>query len=362
MQPNDKVFWDDVRHWNRENCGWTMGRQQRFVKKVDRDLTAPNPAASFAYLDEASGKEKEAELQRQNHRYRATYQEGSPPKKHESMPWLKDRNLGPGDYEHRDPWEVEQTCGFVPASSMFKSESKRDLYLNEGFHKTRLGKLVGPQTPARKVPEIEKVRRERGKEPRPRQAAALLRQKQASGMARTSLKRPSEASLKTTMWWWWWWCRRAVAGKRDGPSEASLKTTMWWWWWWWWWCRCCRCSSAAVAGKREGWRGPERSEREEQMWRRRCLCSHENHIQDDPHQCEMFQIVLGRSRTMGNVSDRPGATRCRCCCRCSSAAEASKREGCRGETPTNPGAHVLGHTRARPHTCSATHVLGHTWR
>ena len=88
---------------------------------MDRDLTAPNPAASFAYLDEASGKEKEAELQRQNHRYRATYQEGSPPKKHESMPWLKDRNLGPGDYEHRDPWEVEQTCGFVPASSMFST-------------------------------------------------------------------------------------------------------------------------------------------------------------------------------------------------------------------------------------------------
>jgi len=73
------------------------------------------------------------------------------------MPWLTDRNLGPGDYSYPDQWEVKATCGFVPQSSVFKSSSERDLFDNEGFHRSRLGRLRGPQTPKRVAPEMERT-------------------------------------------------------------------------------------------------------------------------------------------------------------------------------------------------------------
>jgi hypothetical protein len=64
---------------------------------------------------------------------------------------------------------------------------------------------------------------------------------------------------------------------------------------------------------------------------------------------------------------RAKITRCRCCRRCSSAAEAGKRVGCRGGIPRKKHAaragevaHVLSRTCAQPHMCSAAHVLSRT--
>jgi hypothetical protein len=150
---DDKVFWDNVKHWNRENCGWTMGRDKRFRKKVDRDIERENPASRFAYLEEDRKKESNPAPTPVYHV--SNYQDSG--KKHESMPWLKDRNLGPGDYEYPDQWEVKDVCGTRPQSSVFQSASKRDLFDNDGFSRTRLGALVGPTTPKKVLTEIERT-------------------------------------------------------------------------------------------------------------------------------------------------------------------------------------------------------------
>jgi hypothetical protein len=141
---------------------------------------------------------------------------------------------------------------------------------------------------------------------------------------------------------------------------------------------------AAEAGEWEGWRGHERSERNEgvsccgrsgQDRGPSCSCSsvaEAGRIEDQAAAALLRQKRAG-SRTKlqllfcGGSGQNRGPS-----CSCSSAAEAGRISGCRGETPRTPptagevahelgmfsAAHVLGRTCARPHMCSAAHVLG----
>jgi len=70
----DGKFWKDVRHWNRENCGWTMGREGRFRVKVDRDLAKEDPGARFALRErEEEAREEEEERRREDKSKRVVY-------------------------------------------------------------------------------------------------------------------------------------------------------------------------------------------------------------------------------------------------------------------------------------------------
>ncbi|GMH81900.1 hypothetical protein TL16_g09081 [Triparma laevis f. inornata] len=165
--------WDDVRHWNRENCGWTMSREKRFKPKMKKDkyrdiyvheengmdkraqtafsLPKTTTPANSSYPPTEAGDASSLGGSRSYRSYPATATTAK-------RPHVTDRILGPGDYDHQDPWEVEQTCGFVPKSSMFASSSKRDLFLNDAFSKTKMGKvaITGPMTPAKILHELEK--------------------------------------------------------------------------------------------------------------------------------------------------------------------------------------------------------------
>mmetsp|Transcript_91 Transcript_91/g.170 ORF Transcript_91/g.170 Transcript_91/m.170 type:complete len:525 (+) Transcript_91:178-1752(+) len=168
--------WDDVRHWNRENCGWTMSREKRFKPKMKKDKYRD------VYVHEENEIEKRAQTAFSlpkthtpsnssyppteagdssmggSRSYRSYPASATQPKRPHNI----DRILGPGDYDHQDPWEVTETCGFVPKSSMFASSSKRDLFLNDAFSKTKLGKVAvtGPMTPAKILHVLEKEREE----------------------------------------------------------------------------------------------------------------------------------------------------------------------------------------------------------
>ena len=165
--------WDDVKHWNRENCGWTMSRERRF--KVGAQLNGAfdraiitqvltlllvivlqpklsNPKHRDIYHTSASEKSKAAPS------FSPAYYEppakpsvvqAAPPRtSHARMAvggitrtkprsHKVDRNLGPGEYTYIDDWELRKVCGEVVHSSMFKSSSRRDLFDNDGFSKNR---------------------------------------------------------------------------------------------------------------------------------------------------------------------------------------------------------------------------------
>jgi len=170
-----EVGWEDVRHWNRENCGWTMSRERRFKPKLK------NPKFRDVYHSETEGKRKAPtqfnlpEQPRPNSSYPSkgmsrsgstlgggsvsvgsiTTASRSRKTSTKSRPHLRDKNLGPGDYDHGDLWETKEVCGLVPKSSMFASSSRRDLFDNDGFSRTRLGMAKGPLSPEKKQSEIE---------------------------------------------------------------------------------------------------------------------------------------------------------------------------------------------------------------
>ena len=122
--------WDDVKHWNRENCGWTMSRERRFKPKLKRSRYRD------VYAHEISEKEeKRAQTAFSMPRTKTPSNSSYPPvptdassvggKSYMSYPsaatvpkrpHVVDRILGPGDYDHHDHWETKETCGFVPKS------------------------------------------------------------------------------------------------------------------------------------------------------------------------------------------------------------------------------------------------------
>ena len=187
---NAEPFVEDVKHWNRENCGWTMQRTRRFEVKKDNDLKGvEDSSVLYEYYekakkesrgspsgDDASRNREENYPGRSDPREAMTYYEvhggGEPPPlpKGYGRPGRlgdarlfavdpaetcmlsfkqkekKNRDLGPGEYLHLSTWDPKVLGGYVPQSRVFASTAERDLFQNASFDPKLGGKSGGPKT------------------------------------------------------------------------------------------------------------------------------------------------------------------------------------------------------------------------
>ncbi|GMI58469.1 hypothetical protein ScalyP_jg1693 [Parmales sp. scaly parma] len=150
-------FWDDVGHWNRSNCGWTMSRVTRFSSafssipsfsqkmggdrqiRTAAELVRPNTNIGNNNMSDGySGGNSLAssisdETVRRRSRLASSFDR---PKAKES----RIMNLGQTvQYDPQNFWKESDSPG---KSSMFKSSSKRDLFENVAFGKNARELLV----------------------------------------------------------------------------------------------------------------------------------------------------------------------------------------------------------------------------